>query len=121
MPYRGELLSSELVSQYRCMNLSLKLTKMIEHKNDTNTYGHCFFQGPCTSTLSDLFWNLEDPVLVQTLSYRRKITYHPLLVGVFNAGYWAYAAFTCQCISTNSFRYSYAPVSYFLPITKMLS
>ena len=121
MPYRGELLSSELVSQYRCMNLSLKLTIMIEHKNDTNTYGHCFFQGPCTSTLSDLFWNLEDPVLVQTLFYRRKITYHQLLVGVFNAGYWAYAAFTCQCISTNSFRYSYAPVSYFLPITKMLS
>ena len=38
-------------------------------------------QVPHTSNLSHLFWDLEDPALVQTLSYRRKITYHPLLLG----------------------------------------
>ena len=27
------------------------------------------------------FWNLEAPALVQTLSYRRKINYHVLLIG----------------------------------------
>ena len=32
---------------------------------------------------SHLFWNLKDSVLVQTLSYRRKITYHLLLIGFF--------------------------------------
>ena len=36
---------------------------------------------PHTSNSSHLFWKLEDPVLVQTLmvqilSYKRKITYH---------------------------------------------
>ena len=35
------------------------------------------------SNSSHLFWNLKDPVLVQTLSYRRKITYHLLLIGFF--------------------------------------
>ena len=37
-----------------------------------------------TSNSCHLFWNLEDPVLVQTLSYRRKITHHPLLIGFFH-------------------------------------
>ena len=32
-----------------------------------------------TSSLSYLFWNLEDSVLVKTLSYRSKITYHPFI------------------------------------------
>ena len=31
-----------------------------------------------------LFWNLKDPVLVQTLSYRRKITYDLSLIGFFH-------------------------------------
>ena len=34
-----------------------------------------------TSNLSSLFWNLENPVLVQALSYRRKIAYNSLLIG----------------------------------------
>ena len=44
-----------------------------------------FFSGqvPHRSNSSHLFWNLKDPVLVQTLSYRRKITYHLLLIGFF--------------------------------------
>ena len=78
-------------------------------------------QEPRTSNLSHLFSNLEDPVLVQTLSYKRKITYHPLIIGFFNAGYWAYVAFTCQCSPTNTFYLSNAPVNYLLPMTKMLS
>ena len=36
-------------------------------------------QEPRTSNLSNLFWNLEDSVLVETLSYRSKITYHPFI------------------------------------------
>ena len=78
-------------------------------------------QEPSTSNFSHLFWNLEDPVLVQTLSYRRKITYHPLLIGFFNAGYWTYVAFTCHCSSTYSFHHFNAPVYYLLPMTKMLN
>ena len=37
-------------------------------------------QLPHASNSSHLFWNLKDPVLVQTFSYRRKITYNPLLI-----------------------------------------
>ena len=33
------------------------------------------------SNSNHLFSNLEGSVLVQTLSYRRKITYHSLLIG----------------------------------------
>ena len=37
------------------------------------------------SNLSQLFWNLEDPVVVQTLSYfRKKITYDLILIGFFH-------------------------------------
>ena len=31
---------------------------------------------PTEAILFNLLWNLEDPVLIQTLSYRRKITYY---------------------------------------------
>ena len=37
-----------------------------------------------TSNSSLLFLNFEDSVLVQTLSYRRKLTYQPLLIGFFH-------------------------------------
>ena len=37
-------------------------------------------QVPHTSNSSHLFRNLEHPVLAQTLLYRKKITYHPLLI-----------------------------------------
>ena len=35
----------------------------------------------------DLLWNLEDPVLIQTLSYRRKMTYYLrfILIGFFHS------------------------------------
>ena len=35
-------------------------------------------QVPHRSNSNHLFWTLEDSVLVQTLSYRRQITYHLL-------------------------------------------
>ena len=38
-------------------------------------------QVPQANNSSHFSWDLEDPALVQTLSYRRKITYHPLLIG----------------------------------------
>ena len=104
------------------MNLCLKLVIMIEHKNDANTlFWHIVYASFWTKdNLSHFLWNLKDPVLVQTLSNSRKITYYPLLIGgFFNAGYWAYVAFTCS--SNNSFHHSNAPVSYLLPLTKMLS
>ena len=34
-----------------------------------------------TSNSSHLFWNLKDLVLVQSVSYRKKITYHRLCIG----------------------------------------
>ena len=40
-----------------------------------------FGQVPHMSNSSYLFWNLKNPVLVQTLPYRNKITYHSLLIG----------------------------------------
>ena len=38
-------------------------------------------QVPHISNSSHLFWNLKELVLVQTQSYRKKITYHPLRIG----------------------------------------
>ena len=35
-----------------------------------------------TSNSSHLFWNLKGLVLVQTVSYRKKITYHRLCIGL---------------------------------------
>ena len=36
------------------------------------------------SNLSNLFWSLENPLLVQTLSYRGEITYDLLPTGFFH-------------------------------------
>ena len=38
-------------------------------------------QVPHTSNSIHLFWNIEDLALVETVSCRRKITYHLLLIG----------------------------------------
>ena len=43
-----------------------------------------FWTSDTYEQISYLVFNLEDPVLVQTLSYRRKITYHPLPIGFFH-------------------------------------
>ena len=56
------------------------------HENDANTTLGIWSmlpsgQVPHTSNTSHLFENLEGSVLVQTLSCRRKRTYHPLLIG----------------------------------------
>ena len=52
---------------------------MIEHKNDANTlFWHIVYASFWTkANLSHFLWNLKDPVLVQTLSNSRKITYYP--------------------------------------------
>ena len=82
------------------------------------TYRICFFLDK--SQFKSLPLESRRPVLVQILFNSRNITYYPLLIGgFFNAGYWAYVAFTCS--SNNSFHHSNAPVSYLLPLTKMLS
>ena len=81
------------VSQYHNTDvwtfLKQKLMIMIEHiKMMTIPYLDILSlrlsgQVPHRSNSSHLFRNLKDPVLVQTLSYRRKITYHLLLIGFF--------------------------------------
>ena len=98
----GILLPSELVSQYRFMNLPktdnnimIELINMMQIPDLDTSSVLPFGQMPRTSNKSHLFWNLEDPVLVQTLCCRRGgKTYHPL-----NAGCWTYVAFICR--STN--------------------
>ena len=61
------------------------------HKNDTNTLSchmvNASFWASAsydTSNSSHFFFNFEDPVLVHTLYYRMKATYHPLLTGIFH-------------------------------------
>ena len=54
-----------------------------------------------SSNSSHLFWNHRYPALVQTLCYRRKIAYHPLLIGFFHKlisrqDIRHYIAFTCS-------------------------
>ena len=82
------LLPSEPVSQYRCMNLPITDDSDRAHKNDANALDIWSIllpgQVPHRSNSSHLFWNLEDTALVQTLSYRRKITYHLLLIEFFH-------------------------------------
>ena len=84
---------SSLVSQYHNTDVwtFLKLMIMIEHikryKYPILTYGQCFFLDKCligAIPVSCFGIYLEDPVLVQTLSYRRKITYYLLLIGFFH-------------------------------------
>ena len=49
----------------------LKLMMMIEHIKMMKTP---YFDIWSMLLLSNLFWNLKDPMLVQTLSYRMKVT-----------------------------------------------
>ena len=99
LPHAEVLLPSEPVAQNRYINL-LKLMIMIEHIKlmqipyldiwPMHLSGQCLIH---RRNASHLFWNLEDPVLVQTLSYKRKITYCLLLIGFFqktdfNGRYW---------------------------------
>ena len=56
----------------------------LEHSWSFHFYFNwCFFLDKCliwyAQFKSLVLWNLEDPVVVQTLSCRMKITYHPLL------------------------------------------
>ena len=69
------------------MNLPKNDNNNRTHKNNTkNLSCHMINASFWTSTSyntsnsSHLFWNLENPVLVQTLSYRRKTTNHLLLI-----------------------------------------
>ena len=68
----------------------LKLITMMEHiKMMQIPYPDIWpmlFSGevPHRSHWSQLSWNLENPVLVQKLSYRREITYHRLLIAFFH-------------------------------------
>ena len=75
----GVLFPSELVSQYRCMKLSKtddndRTRKMMQILYLDISSMLPSGQHPRTNNLSHLFWNTEDPVLVETLTYRRKIT-----------------------------------------------
>ena len=63
-----------------------------------------------------LLWNLEDPVLTETLSWRRKITYCLFILidffhklNWFQCRCWAYALFTCSSPAAIDL---HAPVSY---------
>ena len=83
------LLPSEPVSQYRCMNPPKTDDNDGTHKKIQIPYLDIWSmllsdKVPHRSNSSHLFWNLEDPVLVQTMSYRRKIIYYLLLIGFFH-------------------------------------
>ena len=39
---------------------------------------------PHVSNSGHLFWNLKHPLLVQKLSYYRRMTYHSLCIGFFH-------------------------------------
>ena len=86
-PCRGDILCEPL-SQYRCMNLPKTKTDDNDraHTNDDNTLSWhivdtSFWTSASRSNSSHLFRNLKETVQVQTLSYRKKITYHQLLIG----------------------------------------
>ena len=82
---------SSLVSQYHNTDVwtFLKLMVMIEHIKIRIPYldiRSMLLSGqvPLWRNSGLLLWNLEDLVLVQTVSYRRKTTYHLLLIGFFH-------------------------------------
>ena len=82
---------SSLVSQYHDTFMNLPKTDDNDrtHKKIQIPYLHMWsllFPGQVShrSNSSQLFWNLENPVLVQSMYYRRKITYHLLLTGFFH-------------------------------------
>ena len=73
---RWVLLLSELVSQYRCIELpktdDIDSTQKKWCKSPILTYCQCSFWTSAsysTSNSSHLFWTLKDPVLVQRISY----------------------------------------------------
>ena len=74
----GVLLFSELVSKNRCVNYP-KLMVMIEHKKMMQIpYLDIWsrlpsVQVPHGSNPSHLFWNLKEPLLAQTLSYKGNV------------------------------------------------
>ena len=83
------LLTSEPVSQYRCMNLPKIDDNDRTHKKIQIPYLQIWSmllsgQVPYRSNSSHLFWCLEEPLLVKKVSYRRKITDHLLLISFFH-------------------------------------
>ena len=88
-PHTELPLLSEPVSQYRCMDLPKTDGNDRTHKKIQIPYLDIWpmllsGQVPHRSNSIHLFWNLKDPVLVQLVSYRRKITYHLLLIDFFH-------------------------------------
>ena len=83
---------SSLVSQYHNTGVLtfLKLMIMTEHIKlmQIPYLDMCSVllsgQLPNTRNSSHLHWNLKDPVLLETLSYRIKITYHLLMIGFYH-------------------------------------
>ena len=112
---------SESVPQYRCMNLPKTIEHikimpiLLQYPIWTGPYCQCFFldKVPHRSNWSHLFWNLEDPVLIQTLSYspiggKWLTTLFWLAFSInwmisMQEGCWEYLAFTC---SSNSCHHS---------------
>ena len=64
--------------------LKLMINDRTHKKNDANIYLYiCFSLDRCLiQAIEDTCLGRKDPVLV-TLSYRRKLTYHPLHIGFF--------------------------------------
>ena len=123
LPMQG---CSSLVSQYHntAVRTFLKLMIMIEHiKMMQIPYldiWSTLLSGQVShmSNSSHLFCNLNYPVLVQALHYRRKRTYHLLLTGFFHklismqdVGRMLHLNVAQQLPSS-----SYSPVSYLLPM-----
>ena len=68
------------------MKLPIKLKAITRHTKMIQMLCHniqtmlLFGQVSHMTTSSHLFWKTKDPMLAQTLSYRRKRTYRPLLI-----------------------------------------
>ena len=124
-PLRELLLPSEPVSQYRCMDLPKTDGNDRTHKKIQIPYLDIWSmllsgQVPHRSNSSHMFWNLEDLVLVQTVSYRRKITYHLLLIGFFHKLISSQCNVAFTCSSTAAIYICTSELSL-LPMTMMLS
>ena len=132
---REVLLSIEPVSQYKCINLPKIYDNDRTHKNDAITLSwHMVDASSWTSASYDasnpshLFRSLEDPVLVQGLSYtiRKKLTYQPLLIGIFHEliSIWQDGVgyrLQLHVAQAPTAAITHAPVIYLLSMTKMLS
>ena len=83
--------SSSLVNRYHTIAVRTFLKLMIMIENIKTMQIPCLdiwsmlFSGQVLHRInsSHLFWNFKDSMLVQTLSYRMKITYQLLLIGFF--------------------------------------